>query len=157
MIRLAKHKDISILTKWRNKLLKHIEATTYDAYFQGLGKLSEKKWTSVFRKSIEAKDSIIFIAEYNNGPSGFIMGKITRPFFEESKIKNIGYVHLCWVDPDARNKGLARSLVREIEKWFKEKGIIYVDLNFMVGNIEAEEMWDKLGYTPYRITSRKKI
>ena len=55
---------------------------------------------------------------------------------------------MCWAEPDTRDKGIAKALLLEIEKWFKEKGIIYVDLNFITGNREAEQTWDRLGFKP---------
>jgi GNAT superfamily N-acetyltransferase len=56
---------------------------------------------------------------------------------------------LRWVEPNFRKKGIARRLCSEIEKWFGGAGEKYIELQYLVGNDEAEMSWAKLGYQPY--------
>ena len=64
---------------------------------------------------------------------------------------------MCWVEPDYRNRGVARALVSAIEDWCDGSGLKHIELNFIVGNTEAEAVWERLGYRPFRITSRKTL
>ena len=64
---------------------------------------------------------------------------------------------MCWVDHSHRKKGISRRLCEDLECWFKSKELQYADLYYLVGNIEAENSWERLGYKPYRVTSRKEL
>ena len=47
--------------------------------------------------------------------------------------------------------------MKHIDKFFKESGIEYVELNYMLGNDTAEKTWTSLGFSTFRFQMRKKI
>lgn len=53
--------------------------------------------------------------------------------------------------------GLVSKLVDEIEGWFRERSIQYVDVQYLLGNIDAEATWERLGYQAYRVIARKML
>lgn len=64
---------------------------------------------------------------------------------------------MCWVGPDYIKQGVAGGLVSAIEDWRKERELSHIELNYIVGNTEAGAVWERLGYKPFRITSRKSL
>lgn len=49
------------------------------------------------------------------------------------------------------------SLEQANTRWFKQKSIGFVDVQYLLGNMEAENTWQNLGYEPYRVMARKII
>jgi GNAT superfamily N-acetyltransferase len=157
MIRKAIESDTPQLVEWMKKLIAHAQETSNDPYVINLTKGYETESASWFLNAISSNLCIIFIAEERGVPAGFIAGTTTAPFLMASTIKIIGQIELCWVEPTIRKRGIARKLCLQIEQWFGDVGVKYIDLQYLIGNTEAEISWVKLGYRPYRITSRKEI
>ena len=157
MIRIATKNDVPTLVEWMLNLVLHVQVSSSDPYVLALEEGYENKFAPWFIKTMDSENSVVYMAEDNNIPVGFVFGKITEPFMSLSKIKAIGQIELCWVETRYRKQGIATKLVRELESWFKKKNIEYVDLQYLVGNVEAENSWVHLGYKPYRIAARKKI
>lgn len=157
MIRQAVEDDIPHLVEWMKKLVLHAQETSHDPYIVNIAEGYEAEFAPLFLNVINSDSGVIYIAEEQDIPVGFILGNITTPFLKASAIKSIGQIELCWVEKNTRKKGVARKLCSRIELWFKEAGIQYIDLHYLAGNDEAEMSWKKLGYQPYRITSRKEI
>ncbi len=157
IIRKASNKDAEILIKQVELLVKHVSDTTGDVYLSNLEEATSNHLSQWIHRVIDSETEVIFVAEDNSELAGFVMGKITKPFVAESKIKKIGYIDMCWVNPDYGRKEVGRKLISEIENWFKKKELRYIELNYIVGNSEAEHFWKKNDYIPYRISSRKEL
>ena len=157
MVRSAAKNDVPKLVEWMGKLVSHVRVSSADPYVWNLQEGHEKHYQPWFEKAIDSADIAIYVAEHNHAPVGFVLGIITAPFIKSSVIRNIGQIELCWVDALYRKQGIAADLVRELENWFKQKNIVYVDLQYLMGNMEAELTWKQLGYLPYRVTARKRI
>jgi ribosomal protein S18 acetylase RimI-like enzyme len=157
LIREAIKDNSKIIAVQARELLEHVQKTE-DVYLCNLEKNTNENITLWIEKVISSQKEIIFVAEdISKSIIGFIMGKITKPFIPESTIKKIGYIDMCWVDSAYRGKEIGKQLVQRIEQFFLEKNIEYVDLNYIIGNEEAEYFWEKEGYKPYRVSSRKKL
>jgi hypothetical protein len=155
--RKAKKEDIPILCSWINKLVQHVSIVTSDEYLFAANKINTVELFKTIQKDIKSPKSVIIIGEINKKPICFIKGSIGKSFVSDSKIKQIGYIEMCWIEPTERKKGIARQLECNLVSWFKNKMIKYVDVNYLIGNKDAEKVWKKLGYKPYRIASRKNI
>jgi GNAT superfamily N-acetyltransferase len=157
MIRRASKADVIVLSQWVQKLLTHVRESSSDIYVRDLDEDSEEKAKKKLEKRMDSGDGVILVAENGGIPIGFIMGEIATPFIAESRIKRIGYISACWVEPEERRKGVGRDLLQAIENWFRKKDIRYVDLHFLIGNTEAERAWARMGFKPYRVATRKTI
>jgi len=157
MNREARTEDIPFLVESLSKLISHVQKTTNDVYISNLEEQDSSVVAGMFNDALHDDDSKIFINEYEGEKTGFIFGRISNPFLPISKIKKIGLVEMCWVEHSHRKKGISRRLCEDLEHWFKSKKLQYADLHYLVGNIEAENSWERLGYRPYRITSRKTL
>lgn len=55
----------------------------------------------------------------------------------------VGYVFSVATDPDQRRRGHARACVEALLGWFRERGVVSVDLN---ASAEAEPLYASLGF-----------
>ncbi|MEM2971356.1 MAG: ribosomal protein S18-alanine N-acetyltransferase [Candidatus Bathyarchaeia archaeon] len=86
-------------------------------------------------------NSISLVAKMNGEIVGFIIGVI---YFERNSL--VGHILTIDVSPKHRRKGVAQSLLQEIEKIFMEKGVKSCHLEVREDNIAALRLYQKLGY-----------
>lgn len=156
MIRTATKNDTPFLADGLTGLVEHTR-TSGDVYFADFDDDYNKGFERYIATFLKKDNAIILIAEVDNQPVGFIVGQITSPFIPFSKIKKIGEIAICWVNPDLQGQGIAGKLVAEAEAWFARQGLEYVELQYIVGNTKAENFWNKQQYKPFRIECRKQI
>jgi len=156
-IREANINDIPDLLKWLELLIRHTQRSSGDPYINNLKPGYEEAHQPFILDAIKSDKGKVYLFEDEGVKKGFIYGAVTTPFLAASSIEKIGQINFCWVDEAYRNQGVASALVRGIEAWFKALSIEYVDLHYMLGNTEAEVSWEKMGYAPYRVASRKKL
>ena len=85
--------------------------------------------------------TILLVAEENNRVEGFIWGNlIVYGFFRYGTIEEL------FVKKEFRNKGIGRSLVKEIMKQFKNFKVKAVLVATDKENKEAIELYKKLGF-----------
>jgi predicted GNAT family acetyltransferase len=86
---------------------------------------------------------------------GMIVGTINEhPHFTIEKSVKIDDV---WVDNEHRQKGICSQMLSDLLNRFSEQGIEHFTLNYVVNNLEAEQTWRALGFTPIIINSVVKI
>ena len=156
MIRTATKTDIPFLADGLTGLVEHTK-TSGDVYFADFEDGYNKGFGRYITRFLEDEKAILLIAEIDDQPVGFILGQITRPFIPFSKIKKVGEIAICWVNPNLQGQGIAAKLVEAAEAWFAKQGIEYVELQYIVGNTKAENFWSKQQYKPFRIECRKQI
>ena len=156
MIRTATKADTPFLAEGLTALVEHTR-TSGDVYFVEIDNGYNKDFENYLSTFLDDENAILLIAEINNQPVGFILGQITSPFLPFSKIKKVGEIAMCWVNPDFQGRGVAGKLVEATEAWFAKQGLEYVELQYIVGNTKAENFWTKQQYKPFRIECRKQI
>lgn len=156
-VRTAVPQDIKYLSKTIKDLVEHTRLTSQDTYFLEFDENYEAGFDEFVTGFMQDGSSLCLIAEVDNSPIGTLIAKETVPFLPFSKIKRSGEIVMCWVDQGFRNRGVASTLVSSAESWFSETGIKHVELSFIVGNTEAEAVWERLGFKPFRINSRKTL
>ncbi|HYG36471.1 MAG TPA: GNAT family N-acetyltransferase [Clostridia bacterium] len=156
-IRKAEKQDAVWLAERLRLLYEHAIETSGDAYLIACQLQPREALAHWFERQMAEQRSTIFVATIGNELVGFIRGQRERPFAQPSSIGEIGYLSMIWVEPGHRRKGVARGLVQRLEMHFRDTGLRYVDLHFMVGNQEADVTWQRLGYKPYRVAARKDL
>jgi ribosomal protein S18 acetylase RimI-like enzyme len=53
-----------------------------------------------------------------------------------------------WVSPDARGRGIAQQLIRELARWALERGCRTVVLFVQEANTPAQALYARMGFTP---------
>ncbi len=157
IIRLATDNDTSFLVNGLKRMVEHLRSRTKDPYCINLTSNYDQKFPEQITMFLKDETARIYIAEDLGLPLGYIIGKIACPFLPFSQIKQVGDIWICWVEPEVRGQGIAKQLTQSIEAWFSEQDIYYVELHYVVGNIEAEATWERLGYYPFRIAARKEL
>jgi len=154
-IEVVNNNDKPYLMKAMVCLLKHVRESSQDEYLKRLSDdyiIESEEWID---KLLASEKSSVYIAKENKIPVGYVIGTITKPFIQRCRIKEIGLIEHCWIEKKYRMNGLATRFIKVVEEWFKVNKIQYIDVQYLLGNIEAENTWEKLGYKPYRVISRK--
>lgn len=106
---------------------------------------SGKKNLQVWNKSI--KDKMLIAAE-GKEINGFINFEIKkRP--DLYKIKEEGHINLLYVKDDYRKKGIGKALIEEVLKRFKERKLMFITVNTLALDKEANDFWKKRGFREY--------
>ncbi|MBI4067071.1 GNAT family N-acetyltransferase, partial [Candidatus Gottesmanbacteria bacterium] len=84
--------------------------------------------------------------------SGFI--KYLFPWFN---IKRVGHISFMFIDENYRLKGVGKMLVAEVKKWFKEQGLLYIELYVNESNSNGLAFWKKVGFDNFQKFLRMKI
>jgi GNAT superfamily N-acetyltransferase len=156
-VREATQDDISFLSKGYHDLVEHIRTQTKDAYFVELKDDYARVFPKWIEKLLKHERVLVLVGCEAEKPVGFVIGILCPPFLPYSKVKCIGEITACWVEPSARLRGIGRELVERAEKWFASHGISYVEIQYIAGNSEAEGFWNSIGYEPYQVASRKRL
>lgn len=154
-IEVASNNDKPYLLKAMACLLEHVRDTSQDEYLLRLMDNYIQDSEQWIEKILASDESNTYVTKNGGVSIGYVIGTITRPFIKRCAIEKIGLIEHCWVEKEYRMNGLATKLVEAIESWFRENSIQHIDVQYLLGNTEAEIAWEKLGYKPYRIISRK--
>ena len=57
-----------------------------------------------------------------------------------------GWLYYVAADPDRRNMGIGRELVRAAEKWLRERGVRKVQLLVRAGNSGVVSFYERIGF-----------
>ncbi|MBT9567965.1 MAG: GNAT family N-acetyltransferase [Thiobacillus sp.] len=153
----ATRQDLSYLHRAMAALLAHVRDTSQDAYLLRLTDRYIEDSVDWLARLMASDESIVLVAKRGGEPVGYAIGSLTRPFIERSAIETIGLIEHCWVEPACRRQALATKLVEALERWFSERSVEFVDVQYLLGNSEAEATWVRLGYRPYRVIARKQL
>lgn len=78
----------------------------------------KKEFSEIFSKG----DAQFFLKYENNIPVGFAQCQLRHDYVEGTKSSPVGYLEGIFIKKDFRNKGYAKELLAECEKWAKNNG-----------------------------------
>jgi aminoglycoside 6'-N-acetyltransferase I len=97
------------------------------------------------------ESQLVLVADSGNGKLiGFLEASI-RPFVEDCDTDHVGYLEGWFVEPEFRLKGVGTELVKNAERWAKQKGCTEMASDAEVGNDQSLSAHSQLGYA---VTSR---
>lgn len=100
------------------------------------------------RSVLTGKNANLFIAENEGTIIGFVYvfvrETLALPVFVQ---RRFGSIDNLFVQENWRGRGVARSLLQEVERWLKNQGISDVELNVYEFNQQAIALYDRLGFT----------
>ena len=95
------------------------------------------------------EERLFLVAEEGQQVLGFITATITQnetiSFLIKDPICRIGTIV---VDENQKSKGVGRALMAAVEQWARESGATQVRLEVMEFNHNAQQFYNKLGFTP---------
>ena len=95
-----------------------------------LAELAVKMWSSHavselkedFEEIVQNEKSVCFIKYIDDKTVGFAQCQLRTDYVEGTHSSPVGYLEGIFVEDKYRNKGYAKELLQECEKWAKEKG-----------------------------------
>ena len=152
-IRIANVEDIKQIINLCGKLMDYL--LQFDDYYR-LRFSSDDEFINYFKNLIISKDSRVLVAEDNGIIVGFLIGKIESrpPFFE---VEKRGFIGCTYVQTQYRKQGVGKRLTNKILRWFKDKGIEYVELSVDYKNDLGHNVWKSLGFETWHLKMKKRI
>lgn len=152
-VRKARISDVSEIATLNRLLMKYHE--NFDRYYK-VNKNQRKLYSKYIRKLIRFKNSLVLVAEVDKKIVGFMYGEIkNRPPIMEGK--KYGHLGDAFILREYRNGGLGGKLTKELIKWFKSKGVKFVELEVDMRNETGLNFWKRLGFKPFMVKARKKL
>ena len=107
---------------------------------------------SIFAKfvadQLEKPDSLVLVAEESGTIVAYCLAvtETHSPVF--AKPRHAEIIDLS-VSVAHRQRGIGERLVREVEHWFSQRGIVRIEAKVAVRNEVSTQFWRKIGYEPY--------
>ncbi len=96
-----------------------------------------------YKNMIVNKDFYLLAYKEDNIIKGYLFLK---------KINNVFFIDALYVEKEYRRKGIASSLISEA---LKIAGDNKVDINVLLANTQAYNLYKKFGFVDYKVTMRK--
>jgi ribosomal protein S18 acetylase RimI-like enzyme len=94
---------------------------------------------------LEDKDSVIFVAERDEGIIGYVYARLEPRSWEELR-EPAGFIHDVFVEESSRRLGAARLLMEAAMDWLRAQGAPRVLLGTAEHNVAAQRLFDRLGF-----------
>ena len=140
--RVATQKDLDYLVELEGKEIKTHE--TIDKFY-ALNSNFQNSVKEYYKKSIESKESLFFLACADDKIIGFTFCRLEDwvPIFRYKLHLNIIDVY---VEPSFRRIGVAQRMFAEIKRFAKKKGADFIVLSVDSENSAAKKLYAKNGF-----------
>jgi len=117
---------------------------------------SKEKYIEYIKSRIDDRNFKILICEVENVVIGYVMGWILErpPIYLKRKT---GYLSNIFVDERFRDKGVGKKLYYNMEKWFIENSVDFVEISADSRNTSTINKFRKYGFKDLSITFYKKF
>ena len=147
-IKAATKKDLKKIVELDRKIC--IDSEKFDPLIKA-GKFERRNVRELFKM----KNSKVFFAMEDEKVTGYVLGWIEKKLIYNNV--PAGFVSDVFVERKYRNNGIGKALMKEMMKWFKEKGARYGELHVYTGNKKAQKLYTNLGFKEYDKVMRLKI
>ena len=116
----------------------------FDGYRQFYGRTSDLALARSFlRERIANKESVIFLAQIDGAPAGFIQ---LYPSFTSTGAARIWILNDLFVAPASRGQGIAGLLLERAAGFARETGAVRLGLSTAVTNHAAQALYERHGW-----------
>jgi len=144
-IRAAKSEDVPAVLPMVEKLCKLHES--WDAAKYSFLPNIPQMYDSWLRGRAGDRRSVFLVAETEQPRKivGFVIGTVEReiPIY---RLKEYGFLHDLWVEPEYRHEGVARQMVMLALEKFKEIGVAQIRLDTAAENEPARRLFAACGF-----------
>jgi ribosomal protein S18 acetylase RimI-like enzyme len=128
---------------WREARLRMLreEAAYFSTRYEDVVREPETVWRSRTTEAAEGVDKVLFVAEDAAVTLG-VVGAFRRLDPTEVQLVSL------WVDPEARGRGVAQSLIRAVASWARERGADEVVLFVQEANAPGRALYLRAGFRP---------
>jgi ribosomal protein S18 acetylase RimI-like enzyme len=92
-------------------------------------------------------NSVFLVAEHEETGTlvGFLVGTVddTIPIY---RVREVGFIHDVWVEPDYRNEGVARQMTMLAIERFRQIGVTQIRLETVKANDAARGLFSRCGF-----------
>ena len=129
--------------RWREARLRMLreEAAYFSTRYEDAVREPEEVWRARTAEAAEGTDKILFVADDDDSLLGVVGG------FRRLDPLEVQLVSL-WVDPNARGRGVARSLIRAVASWARERGARRIVLFVQEANAPGRALYIRAGFRP---------
>ncbi len=114
------------------------------------------EFTKLLKDHISNDNSLVLVAEDGETIVSYCLAVITsQP--PEFNGKPYGSIKETLVTNSHRGKGIGKTMVSELERWFRSKDIYRVEVGVAALNDKAAAFWQKMGYIPGLVLRHKEI
>lgn len=155
LINFATKEDIPHLVRMRISLQEHMEQTN------SLILRYTDKWRnelpSLFKELLNNSNVLVIkaVSKRDSEVVGMMVGTINEHL--QFTIQRSVKIDDVWVDENHRQQGICSKMLSNLLNRLTKKQITHFTLNYVANNIEAEQTWRALGFTPTIMTSVAKI
>ena len=91
--------------------------------------------------------AVFLVADHDQALAGFLIGTVEReiPIY---RLKEFGFIHDVWVEPNYRHEGVARQLTMMAIEAFSGMGVEQIRLDTAAANDAARSLFDRCGFRP---------
>jgi ribosomal protein S18 acetylase RimI-like enzyme len=127
--------------RWREARLRMLreEAAYFSTRYEDAVREPEEVWRARTAEAAEGTDKILFVADDDDSLLGVVGG------FRRLDPLEVQLVSLC-VDPKARGRGVARSLIRAVASWARERGARRIVLFVQEANAPGRALYARAGF-----------
>ena len=120
------------------------EHTAHDAVYE-TAPGAEKTMRRFLADLASSGHSFLFVAVAGGRVVGFISGELREgsPTFLPKTWASVDDV---FVEPDHRNRGMGRALLRSVGEWARERGAGGISLQVAAANARARKFYEELGF-----------
>jgi GNAT superfamily N-acetyltransferase len=142
-IRPATMADLPVIVGMRNRLNQLEYSGCPHASIQPL---SLAEFTELWGGTLDGPDHCWRVVEVHGQVVGFGLIYLLTPKIPRSA----AYIQWTYLEPDHRRKRIGEDLVSELMRWAYQKKASRVELQFIDGNVAAEQFWTaSRGFRPF--------
>ena len=117
------------------------EAAFFSTRYEDVVREPDSTWQAWVGEAAQGVDKVLFVAEDDDGLLG-VVGAFRRLDPGEVQLVSL------WVDPRARGRGVARSLIRAVAGWAQGLGAGRVVLFVQEANAPGRALYLRAGFRP---------
>lgn len=110
---------------------------------------------SLYENFYNNKDVCLLVAKNNEDIIGYLYGYVQNN--GDSKIDKVSVLDALYVEEDFRRLGIGVKLINTFKKWSSKLGIKYVELKVCKENINAINLYEKMGFVENKIIMVTKL
>ncbi|MGI9078310.1 MAG: GNAT family N-acetyltransferase [Gemmatimonadaceae bacterium] len=142
-VRCATEADLAIVTELRLALLReHSSDVIYGRVRPNVNASARR----LYRAQLGSRDEVTFLARRGSRTLGILRCVHSRGY-PLLLPPEYGYVSSVYVIPEARRSGVLKILLRQAEKWCRDRGLTEMRLHSGSDNALSNATWDALGFT----------
>jgi len=128
---------------WRDARLRMLreESAYFSTRYEDVVREPEAVWQTWTAEAAEGVDKVLFVAEDGGALLG-VVGAFRR--LDPAAVQLVS----LWVDPNARGRGVARSLIQAVAGWARDRGAADVVLFVQEANAPGRALYLRAGFRP---------